>query len=217
KYQTKKKEEALLRLKQRNAFQKQQTGLYITIGIIAIITLLALFLAYRFKLKFSRQREKSKAEEAARLRTEQELINNQKKQLQKELLAGTLQVEHKNELLQNLKEKLSYKSGKEPARELKKILNEELQLDQNFDQIKKELQDLHPDFFYRLQEKANNKLTQLDLKYCGYFFMKLSVKQIAQLMNVAPKSVRMTRYRLKQKLNLEKDENLDDFIQQFNR
>lgn len=35
---------------------------------------------------------------------------------------------------------------------------------------------------------------------------------MANLMNVAPKSVRMTRYRLKQKLGLSKDEDLASFL-----
>lgn len=66
---------------------------------------------------------------------------------------------------------------------------------------------------YSLQEKAHKKLTQLDLKYCAYLSLKLSAKRIAQLMSVEPKSVRMAKYRLKQKLNLTKEENLNDFLQ----
>lgn len=45
--------------------------------------------------------------------------------------------------------------------------------------------------------------------------MKLSTKEIASQMNVEPKSIRMARYRIKQKLNLGKDEDLDQFIQQL--
>lgn len=37
-------------------------------------------------------------------------------------------------------------------------------------------------------------------------------RKMANLMNVAPKSVRMTRYRLKQKLGLSKDEDLASFL-----
>lgn len=212
KYQTAKKEEALLRLKERNAFQKKKTTLYIVIAVIAIISLLALFLAYRFKLKFARQREKSKAEEAARLKTEHELTLAQKENLQKELMAGALQVEHKNELLQNLKQRLAEKSGGVPAKQLDRIIKDELRIDDNFEDIRKELNELHPEFFNRLQVQAEKKLTQLDLKYCAYLYMKLSTKQIAELMHVAPKSVRMAKYRLKQKLNLGKEDDLIAFL-----
>jgi hypothetical protein len=59
------------------------------------------------------------------------------------------------------------------------------------------------------------RILQLDLKYCGFILMKLSTKEIASQMNVEPKSIRMARYRIKQKLNLGKDEDLDQFIQQL--
>ncbi|WP_447642314.1 MULTISPECIES: helix-turn-helix transcriptional regulator [Chitinophagaceae] len=40
----------------------------------------------------------------------------------------------------------------------------------------------------------------------------MDTKQIAQLLNVEPKSVRMTRYRLKQKFGLEKETDLMSFL-----
>ena len=59
-----------------------------------------------------------------------------------------------------------------------------------------------------------NKLTRLDLKYCTYIFMGLTNKEIAMKMNVDPKSIRMARYRIKQKLDLAKEDSLDQFIQE---
>jgi DNA-binding CsgD family transcriptional regulator len=49
-------------------------------------------------------------------------------------------------------------------------------------------------------------------KYCAYIFMKRSPKDIATLLNVEPKSIRMSKYRLKQKLGLGKDDDLEDYI-----
>lgn len=212
KFQAEKKAEKVKLLQQQNVFQKKQVRLYLTIAIVAIIGVLALFVAYRFKLKYSRQLEKSKKEETARLQAEHKLVQSQKEQLQKEIMARSLQVEHKNELLQTLKEKLLEKAGKQPAEQLGKIINEELRLDQDFEHIHSELQELHPEFFNRLKEKANQKLTQLDLKYCSYLYLKLSSKQIAVLMNVEAKSVRMTKYRLKQKFGLPKEDDLNEFL-----
>lgn len=213
KYQAEKKADALKQLQQRNAFQRQRTRLYVGIAIIAILGLLALFLAYRFRLKYSLQREKSNKEEAARLLAEQKLMQQQKEQMQTELMAGALQVEHKNELLGNLKDKLQKQAGSKPAKKLERIIEDEFRMDESFEDIRLQLTELHPEFFDRLQEKAHKKLTQLDLKYCAYLSMKLSTKQIAQLMSVEPKSVRMVKYRLKQKLELGKEDDLDAFLQ----
>jgi DNA-binding CsgD family transcriptional regulator len=43
----------------------------------------------------------------------------------------------------------------------------------------------------------------------------MDTKQIATLLKVEPKSVRMTKYRLKQKLNLEKEEELDEYLRRL--
>ncbi|ANH83133.1 hypothetical protein A8C56_21030 [Niabella ginsenosidivorans] len=138
-------------------------------------------------------------EEAARLQAEQQLLKAQQEQMQKELLAGALQVEHKNELLQGLKEKLLAQPGSEAAlRQLEKIVHEESRVDEDFEKVRSEFKDLHPEFFNRLQQQAEQKLTSLDLKYCAYIYMQLSTKQIASLLHVEPKSVRMTKYRIKQ-------------------
>lgn len=154
---------------------------------------------------------KLREEEAARLQAEQQLLKSQQEQLQKEIMTGALQIEHKNELLQTLKEKLSTQQDI-TARQLGKILHEESRLDEDFEKVKSEFKDIHPGFFNRLQEKAGQKLTGLDLKYCAYIYLKLSSKQIASLLHVEPKSVRMARYRLKQKLGLSKEDSLDEYL-----
>jgi len=38
-------------------------------------------------------------------------------------------------------------------------------MEEDFESIKSEFKDLHPKFFSRLQQKAVQKLTPLDLKY----------------------------------------------------
>jgi DNA-binding CsgD family transcriptional regulator len=154
-----------------------------------------------------------KAEEAARLEAEQRLLKAQQEQLHKELLAGTLQIEHKNELLQNLKEKLlEQPSDSLHIRRVERILNDELRVDEDFEKVKSEFKDVHPEFFSRVQQHAQSKLTSLDLKYCAYMYMQLSSKQIASLLHVEPKSVRMAKYRIKQKLGLAKEEVLEEWL-----
>lgn len=67
-------------------------------------------------------------------------------------------------------------------------------------------------FFENLQQKAGHTLTRLDLKYCSYILMGMSNKEISVRLSIEPKSIRMARYRIKQKLGLDKDANLDHFI-----
>lgn len=59
------------------------------------------------------------------------------------------------------------------------------------------------------------ELTLGDKKLCAYLKMGLSSKEIAPLMNLTFRSVEMTRYRLRKKLRLSRDQNLIDFLQKF--
>lgn len=154
-----------------------------------------------------------KEEEAARLQTEQLVILAQKDLLQKEVLAGNLQVEQKNKILQSLKKQLDENPGKDLNNSnINKILKEHAYIDKDFEAFKTELKEIHPGFYNRLQEKAAHKLTALDLKYCAYIYMKRSTKEMAMLLNVEPKSIRMSKYRLKQKLGLDREDDLEEFI-----
>ncbi len=210
-YENDKKSKELELLHQKNAFQKRQTWLYSAIALITITGLLFLFVAYRFKLKYALEREKLQIEEAARLKAEQTLIAQEKEQLQKELMVGMLQIERGAESLKELKEKIETAKSQHP--QLNQFIKEELRINNDFDLIRSEIQDIHPDFFKQLQDKASEKLTQTDLRYCAYFSLQFSTKQIAELLNVAPKSVRMAKYRLKQKFELDKEDDFDAFLQ----
>lgn len=210
-YENEKKSKELELLHQKNAFQKKQSWLYSAIALIAIAGLLFLFVAYRFKLKYALEREKLKDEEAVRLKAEQALIAQEKEQLQKELMVGMLQIERGAESLKELKEQIETVQSQHP--QLNNFIKGELRINSDFDQIRSEIQTIHPEFFKRLQSKASEKLTPADMRYCAYFSLQFPTKQIAELLNVAPKSVRMAKYRLKQKFGLAKDNDFDAYLQ----
>ncbi len=66
-----------------------------------------------------------------------------------------------------------------------------------------------------MQEKALGTLTKLDFKYCGYIKLGMSTKDIANHMNIDVQSMRMARYRIKQKLHLDREKDLDTYIREI--
>ncbi len=78
-----------------------------------------------------------------------------------------------------------------------------------------QIQQLHPYFFNRLHEKATQKLTPLDLRYCAYIYLQMNTKQIAQVLHIEPQSVRMSKYRLKQKFGLDKPVDFEAFLRRL--
>lgn len=212
-YQSEKKELALTAAEQEAAFTKKLNRYYLILIIAGGVALFFLFRSYHFKLKSSQQRDSLRVEEAARLEAERELMQERLNQLEKELLAGTLQVEEKNRLLLNLREKLGSLDSSDPLhRQIDRLIAQNNEVDKGYDSIKTEFIEIRPEFTEGLQQRADNKLTRLDLKYCSYILMGLTNKEIASKLNVDPKSIRMARYRIKQKLKLQKDESLDRFI-----
>lgn len=182
-----------------------------------------MFRSYHFRLRYSIQRErelhlekqeaelqaKLEKEEQSRLKAEQQLLESQQQQLQKEMMANQLQLAHKKEMLFQIKEKL----GGNQDLNINKIWNEELLLDHDFEQAKFQIQEVHPDFFALLIQHAQQKLTTLDLKLCAYLHLNMDTKKIAQILHVEAKSVRMSRYRVKQKLGLGREDDLNLFLQ----
>ena len=65
--------------------------------------------------------------------------------------------------------------------------------------------------FKILKDKHPN-LTPNDLKLCVYLRLNLSSKEIAPLLNISHRSVEIKRYRLRKKLDLEHDINLNDYL-----
>lgn len=220
-YEVEQKKLELQNLNETLALKKQQNTLYIILVIILLIGLGLLFYTQRFRIKAAKAREKHRINEAQliQMRKQQaELkakVNAQESdRLQKELNAGNTLVEHKNKILENLKLLFANNSELKPyKKQLESILMQEGRVESNVEDYKTGLQDVHPDFYTLLQERADNKLTSLDLKYCRLILLKVSSKEMADTLHVDPKTIRVSKYRLKQKLKLGKEEDLNTFIE----
>ncbi len=81
----------------------------------------------------------------------------------------------------------------------------------NWGEFKKVFESTHPDFFSKLM-KINPKLTSLDLKHCAYMKMNIDNYDLSNILGVEMKSIQMTRYRLKKKLNLDPEMSLREYV-----
>ncbi|NQD69422.1 hypothetical protein HP439_01620 [Sphingobacterium shayense] len=152
-------------------------------------------------------------EEQARLRSEQELLYIKQDQLQKEAMADALQIDRKNRLLLQLKEKFKQFETTENGRFIDRIIKEEMRLEEKVEQSARAFKDIHPDFFEKLKIQSGDKLSALELKHCAYMHLQLSTKEIAAAFHIEPKSVRVSKYRIKQKLQLPKETELNNYLQ----
>ncbi|PSL50330.1 two component regulator with propeller domain [Chitinophaga niastensis] len=84
----------------------------------------------------------------------------------------------------------------------------------NWDQFASHFDEINNDFLKKLKNKFP-ALTNTDLKVCAYLQLKLSTKEIAQLMAISVRGVEIKRYRLRKKLNLTTEQSMSDFLNEM--
>lgn len=200
-----------------------------------------LFLLYQILLykehQIERQKdseilEQKKMHEKESEEQEKQIIALKNEQLENEIefksreLAGyTMNLVRKNETLIDVKEELTKivhafistepaKNTKDKLNSLIHTINENIEHDDDWKKFEKNFDYLHQDFIKRLSERYPG-LTVNDKKLCAYLKMNLVSKDIAPLLNISLRGVEIGRYRLRKKLNLSRDTNLTDFLQNF--
>lgn len=174
-----------------------------------------------------------------KLALREEELRHQKKILEIELKAENklnLQEYEKHILELEIQSKSSEVAGKslsiakqsEMIEDLHEILERESDIDKLKSEIRKaikinsvnkhewqifetNLNQMHNEFIINLAKKYSN-LTSRDIKLCVYLKMNLSSKEIAPLMNISFRGVELQRYRLRKKLGLSQNENLNKFM-----
>ena len=161
-----------------------------------------------------------------RLETERELLilreenlNLEIKKKNSALASSTLNNIKKNELLtdlikdiKNIDAELMNSSLHYPVKKVIKKINNHLIDKEDWLTFQLHFSNSHAQFFENLREKHSD-LSSNEIKLCAYLKLNLSSKKIASLMNVAITSVEQSRYRLRKKINLDKDINLVNYIQ----
>lgn len=83
-----------------------------------------------------------------------------------------------------------------------------------WDDFQKQYLEAHKDFFAKLNE-THPGLTAGDHRLCAMLRMDLSIKEISELTMQNHRAVEMARHRLRQKFNLEREDNLTAYLSQF--
>ena len=177
------------------------------------------------------QRHQEVVDEQAVLvaQSEKEIIELKNDQLQKdisfkntELASIAMHLAHKKDFITTLEQELKniHKNKLGPtevASNLKSIihrLQQESVLDDDWERFTYYFDELHMSFINRLKEKYPD-LTTNDHRLCAYLRMNLSTKEIAALSNISPRGVEGSRYRLRKKMDLPNELNLNEFMNEI--
>lgn len=211
---------------------------YIVYSVFGLLIVGIVLFLFKRKIERSKRKEKERQlkkfrerEEKLQLETleaEKEIIRLRNEKLReqmilkdKELANSTLDMIQKNKLLTKIKsdlKKISSPSINEESKNnihsLTRKINRELDTEKQWEVFETHFESVHEAFLKRLKNQYPD-LSPRELKLCAYLRMNISSKEIAVLMNISTRGVEISRYRLRKKLSLERNENLTDFILSF--
>jgi DNA-binding CsgD family transcriptional regulator len=124
----------------------------------------------------------------------------------------------KNKFLAKIKEELEKiknssndESLKEKIASLIGKIDKDIDTNKQWEVFETAFDEVHEDFLTRLKSRYPT-LTPNELRLCAYLRMNISTKEIAPLMNISIRGVEICRYRVRKKLNIERDTNLTSLI-----
>ena len=167
----------------------------------------------------NKQLEKEKLDVALMNRHYQEQeLKQQIEQKEKGLSAQVLHVIQKNQLLETLKSQLEIlvsddkRDQKKQMRGVIQLINQNFNNDSNWEEFSQNFEHIHQSFFTKLNE-LHPGLTAAELKLISLLKMNLQTSDMATMLGISQDSLRVARYRLRKKLNLEQGKNLVTFLQ----
>jgi AraC family chitin signaling transcriptional activator len=170
------------------------------------------------KEKINRLELQKLKDEKTMLALEQDKLQLEIKNRNQELAYFTYTNIKKNDLLINLKNHIfklnDVKQEKELSPKMRSILKRiDKELKETYDWVKFEFhfKKSNPDFFNKLND-LHPYLTPNDIRICAFIKLNIPNKQMASLLNINPKSLEMTRYRLRKKLNLNPGTDLFNYL-----
>lgn len=211
-----------------NNSKKVNRILAIAGSIVAVLVIvLGVVIFSRQRLKIKDQKALSRAKEAQHELMRLEFKNQQlederlKEQLEiksRELSNHTLNLIKNNQLLEHLRTTLQ-QMVKEDKRDQKKQMqqiilqiNESFNHEQHWKEFTTAFEQVHQRFFDSLK-KHSNELTSSDMRLIALLRINLNSNDIATLLGISTDSLRVSRYRLRKKLNIAQGGSLTAFIQ----
>ena len=222
------KEQQIIELENEKAYNLKIRWYLIILLLLLIGLILVVYSRQRLKVitekKMGEQQKqlfeaskKLMEAELAQRKLEEDKLSKELESNAKALSVETLHVIEKNKILTDIRERLKNSLDDDVKVQKKKIKNLLKLIEHNFvqgtdwDDFKISFEKVHEDFFKKLHH-FSQELSPADLKLASLMKMNLGSKDIASLLEISPESLRVSRYRLRKKMKLEKGASLQQFI-----
>ena len=214
KYETEKKDvEIDLLAKQTELDASRKKSLWSGLVLLALTALAAIYSLIQRSQKKQALLSKEKAIELEKRKHAEEELEYKKK----ELTAKALQLASKNEFLHSLEQEIGTLQssidgtvGKTTQRISRMINNDQLD-DTEWNQFGKEFSSIHQTFMDKLKAQYGDFSTT-EWRLISLMKMSLSSKDIANILRISPDGVKKARYRLRKKMELASEVDIQDYL-----
>lgn len=218
---------AQLQLEQVAKAEEQVTARYnrllaAGIAVVSVLVLSILLVLYRRRIASARTqaKEESILRERAELdlqkeQFETEKLNRELELKQRDLTDMAVNITVRKKLTEEWLERLKkIKAAEDPSKALQQLIMELKNQDQGTEDkrlLPENVEQVNQEFFEKLQA-AYPELTRSEIDLAVMLRMRLPSKEIASIRNISSHAVRVAKNRLKKKMNLGPDQDLDAFI-----
>ena len=135
----------------------------------------------------------------------------------KQITTHTLNIIQKNEMLRDMRaqlEEIVKTTEGAPHSSLKKLLktiDESFRLDKDWEEFKLYFEQIYTGFYAKLKVSYPD-LTNQELRHCALIRLNLNNNECASILGISPNSIKVSRTRLRKKLDLENNQSLTDFV-----
>ncbi len=206
---------ALLQREQKLNYSRQ------LLLLLSILLLLIFGLLIYGKLQSRNRKNKLLLSQKESLnKAREQLMQAELKNKTNELTNFALHLGEKNKFLHELKNELkNLRNSQDDEREnrIRELLinvQQNLQIQKELDEFQKTVNLTNHGFIKKLKQHFPD-LTKNEERLCTMLRLNLSSKEIAALNNTSIRAVEMGRYRLRKKLNLDQEQNIIAFLQEF--
>ena len=212
-YETAKKD-AEIQLLNKNAEIDRNRRLALLVGLV-LLALTAAAWIYSLAAKRKKLLAENALERQKRLNAEQQLEFKHK-----ELTAKVLQLARKNEFLTSREEQGAALRNsvedtvRQTSRRIIRLIKSDIGEDRQWEQFSEEFRSLHKGYMEALTEK-HGSLTTNETRLISLLMMNLSSKDIAATLRISNEGISKARYRLRKKLGLDADQDLNAYLTSF--
>lgn len=185
-------------------------------GMLLAALLLGLAVRFLFKRGVERQRRALLREQERLLEREKkehdiELLRVELRERERKLINLTMMGIQRNTMLGELRREVELFPEEERRRRVLRKIDSYMNDKENHELFEKYFNTIHDGFFTRLLQRHPG-LTPNEMRICAYIKLNLNTKEIAAYMNISPSSVEIARHRLRRKMELASEVNLQHYV-----